>query len=45
VAVIYLRGKDRMNSSGHKNPSTTEQYKQSNIEALKKQVNFYHPIQ
>lgn len=31
--------------AGHKNPSTTEQYKQSNIEALKEQVNLYHPIQ
>jgi integrase/recombinase XerD len=30
--------------AGHKNPSTTEQYKQSNVEALKEQVNLYHPI-
>lgn len=31
--------------AGHKNPSTTEQYKQSNTKALAEQINRYHPIQ
>lgn len=30
--------------AGHKYPSTTEKYKQTNIEALKTAVNQYHPI-
>jgi len=30
--------------AGHRNPSTTEKYKQTNVEALKSAVNLYHPI-
>jgi len=30
--------------AGHKYPSTTERYKQTNVEALKTAVNQYHPI-
>lgn len=30
--------------AGHKYPSTTEKYKQTNVEALKTAVNQYHPI-
>jgi integrase/recombinase XerD len=30
--------------AGHKYPSTTERYKQTNVEALKSAVNIYHPI-
>jgi integrase/recombinase XerD len=29
---------------GHKYPSTTERYKQTNVEALKSAINQYHPI-
>lgn len=31
--------------AGHKYPSATEQYKQSNVEQLKKQIDKYHPLQ
>lgn len=30
--------------AGHKYPSSTEQYKQANVEQLKKQVEKYHPL-
>src|SRR5690606_27696411 len=30
--------------AGHKYPSTTELYKQTNVEELKQQINLYHPI-
>jgi integrase/recombinase XerD len=30
--------------AGHKNPSTTERYKQTNLEALKTAIENYHPI-
>jgi len=30
--------------AGHKYPSTTEQYKQTNVEELKHQINLHHPI-
>ena len=30
--------------AGHKNPSTTEKYKQSNMEALKTAIQQYHPL-
>jgi integrase/recombinase XerD len=30
--------------AGHKNPSTTEKYKQTNTEALQQQINLHHPI-
>jgi integrase/recombinase XerD len=30
--------------AGHKTPSTTEKYKQNNIEALQQQINIHHPI-
>lgn len=30
--------------AGHKYPSTTERYKQSDVEALQQQINLYHPI-
>ncbi len=30
--------------AGHRNPSSTEQYKQSNVSALKEQIQKYHPI-
>jgi len=30
--------------AGHKNPSTTEKYKQNKVEALQSAVNLYHPI-
>ena len=33
------------NFAGHKYPSTTEKYKQSEIETLKAAVNKYHPLQ
>jgi len=33
------------NFAGHKYPSTTERYKQSEIETLKAAVNKYHPLQ
>ncbi len=31
--------------AGHKYPSTTERYQQSSVEALKDQINKYHPFQ
>jgi integrase/recombinase XerD len=30
--------------AGHKYPSTTEKYKQSNVEALQTALKIYHPI-
>ena len=30
--------------AGHKYPSTTERYKQSNVEALQTALQIYHPI-
>lgn len=30
--------------AGHKYPSTTEKYKQTNVEALKTAIQSYHPI-
>ena len=30
--------------AGHKNQSTTEKYKQANLEALKTAIKQYHPI-
>ncbi|MBX9850584.1 MAG: tyrosine-type recombinase/integrase [Cytophagaceae bacterium] len=30
--------------AGHKYPSTTERYKQTNVEALKMAISIYHPI-
>jgi integrase/recombinase XerD len=30
--------------AGHKYPSTTERYKQNDMEALQQQINLYHPI-
>jgi integrase/recombinase XerD len=30
--------------AGHKKPSATEKYRQSNLEALKQAVDKYHPL-
>lgn len=49
-SVIHLRlqkGEDLRHTqafAGHKNPSTTEQYRQSRLEVLRKAVELYHPL-
>lgn len=47
IANLLKNGHDLslvQNFAGHKYPSTTERYKQSEIETLKAAVNKYHPI-
>jgi integrase/recombinase XerD len=47
IANLLKQGHDLslvQNFAGHKYPSTTEKYKQSEIETLKAAVNKYHPI-
>lgn len=47
IANLLRKGKDLrvvQTFAGHKYPSATERYKQSQIEELKAQVNKYHPI-
>ena len=48
IANLLKQGHDLslvQNFAGHKYPSTTEKYKQSEIETLKAAVNKYHPLQ
>lgn len=48
IANLLKQGHDLslvQNFAGHKYPSTTERYKQSEIETLKAAVNKYHPVQ